>query len=202
MRSKQIPSHLNHARCLLGCTKAGEGSMLYDLCSSADLNQHCWLQDQGSGAVGEELRAGTRLPFPTQASSVSESVPGAAKLWPTKTAAHTRSQSSLWSQAHLDYWHVTFWPQESCSAPRSLCPHLKQRGQWQWQCYLAFSTDVCVRHHFSWACVCECMFIYVGAHVWSSKDNLGCQSSDGIHHVVFVCLFLQSLRRLDWWSHP
>lgn len=166
MHSKQIPSHLNPTRRLWGCRKAGEGNRLYGLCCNADLNQHRWLQDQGLEQWGRSRGLAADRCFPTKASSVSESKSlelqslGLQKQQPIPGGGLASEVGHIWTtdMSLSDLRKVVQLPGDSV-------PFWGGEEQWQWQCYLAFSTDLCAHHRFSWACLHVCMFMHVSTHV-------------------------------------
>lgn len=154
-----FPSHLHHTKRLLGYTKAGEESTLDGLCSSADLNQHCRLQDRGLERWGRSQGLAADRCFPTKAPSVSESkslelqshglqtqqpIPGgglASEVRPIWTTDRSLPDLRKWfsSQEPLPLLRRTV----KMAMLSGLCAHHR-------------SLRACVR-----VCICSCMWVHM-----------------------------------------
>lgn len=159
-----FPSHLHHTKRLLGYTKAGEESTLDGLCSSADLNQHCRLQDRGLERWGRSQGLAADRCFPTKAPSVSESKSlelqshGLQTQQPIPGGGLASEVRPIWttdrSLPDLRKWFSSQEP----------LPLLKRTVAMAMLFGFQYRL-VCSPPFFAGLCTCVHMFMYVGAHV-------------------------------------
>lgn len=203
-----FPSHLHHIKRLLGYTKAGEENTLGDLYSSADLNQHCRLQDRGLERWGRSQGLAADRCFPTKAPSVSESKSlelqshGLQTQQPIPGGVLASEVRPIWTtdRSLSDLRKVVQLP--GASAPLE---EDSDNGNAIW-----LSVQACVLTTILCGPVYMCAYVHVCGCTcaWRSKDNLGGQSSDVIHCVFWVCFLLfyslslvwSLLSRLGWLS--